>query len=96
MQNYVMYIFWFSVEKYLASGKGELCSDNGHMGVDDMQTCIAATASLNKNFKKEENVEKWPTGCYLIDDLNAVYFNQHPAGSRHERARQICKPGGGG
>ena len=78
------------------SGKGELCSDNGHMGVDDMETCIAAAASLNKNFKNAENVEKWPKGCYVIDDLNDVYFNQHSTGSRQERARQICKPGGGG
>ena len=46
------------------------------------------------NFKKTEDDENWPNGCYLYIKTGGVYFNTHSAGSRHNDARQICKSKG--
>ena len=76
---------------YLQSQLGKLCSDDGNLAVDDIETCKTASAKLNKNFEASENSEFWPNGCYLIDH-GSVFFNDHSTGEKNNRAKQICKP----
>ena len=44
-------------------------------------------------FELEENAGSWPKGCYLAysgGEPLGIWWNNHPSGSPHSRARQIC------
>ena len=94
-----IYLFWFLGETYFRSQRGELCSDDGYLAVNDIETCKAATLTLNSNsnykFENAVNFDNLPKGCYLFQ-YQTVYFNHHSTGSKNDRANQICKPGGNG
>ena len=70
----------------------KLCSDNGGIAVDDIETCQEAAKELNGNFKGTEDLANWPKGCYFTG--MQAYFNHHSTGSTSESAREICKRGG--
>ena len=77
---------------YFLSEAGRVCSDNGDIAVDGIETCKIAAETLNKDFIKSENTAEFPKGCYLMGPN--VFFNKHSTGSRRINTRQICKPKG--
>ena len=70
---------------------GELCSDLGKTPLGDVEEC-RSVGTWGHGFKKDENEQGWPKGCYLANN-GLVYFNNHHTGSANGGARQICAKG---
>ena len=76
--------------------------------MDNEADCKKAVEEIKRdvpfaNFKKTEDDDNWPNGCYLYIQKpfkhsniqsGGVYFNTHSDGSRHNDSRQICKSKG--
>ena len=92
--------FYSLLLEYSLTVKNGLCSDSADdTVVDDEADCKKAVKEIKRdvpfaNFKKTEDDENWPNGCYLYIKTGGVYFNTHSDGSRHNDARQICKSKG--
>jgi len=69
-----------------------LCSDTGHMAVDDIDTCKEAAEELKRKFGGVEDSAIRLNGCHVHD--NDVFFNQKSTGYGSWLASQICKPKG--
>ena len=69
---------------------GELCSENGHFVVDNIERCEYAAEELSIVFAHSENSAAFPKGCYQYIEDRSVYFNPHKIGSANSKASQIC------
>ena len=79
--------------RYILADYNKLCEDNA---VNDLEKCRDSVSEIknivpNAFFKRTEVDDKYPKGCYLWRQKGAVYFNEHGTGSKHRKARQICK-----
>ena len=79
--------------RYILADYNKLCEDNA---VHNLEKCRDAVTEIknivpNAFFKNTEVEHKYPKGCYLWRQKGAVYFNEHGTGSKHKKARQICK-----
>ena len=82
------------------SGSNELCkcSENtvcnpkhhGHP-IYDVDECIQAALSLEKQFKDSRNRGGFPKGCYFLRDNGNMYFNTHSVGRKSANSEQVCK-----
>ena len=79
---------------YFLSAKGTLCTDDGNIPVDDIETCQVAIEELNESFEGLENYASWKKGCYLYGSY--AYFHRNLTGHRKGSTRQICKSTGNG
>ena len=86
--------FFVSVElfggSYYVTATNYLCSDKGKVPVEDIQDCRDAAQTIPYvRFYKNENSQRYPTGCYI--NGKGVYFNTHANGSRQENSGSICR-----
>ena len=77
---------------YFLTEPGNLCSDNGNIGVMEKETCKEATEELNKNWGESVNSSSMPKGCYASGSY--IFFNSHSTGNREGSRSQMCKPTG--
>jgi len=79
---------------YGEAGQGEDdCSGLNGGSVSEEGECIAAAIKLGKNFVATENVDEYPTGCYVWKN-EGVFLNQNTDGVSEETSSPICKSTG--
>ena len=81
-----------------------LCSDKGHIRVDDVTRCKEAAERFGLKLQGTVYSAGWPKGCYQSKfDRHLFYFNKHdfiiipenPHG-KNSGGRQICRAVGKG
>ena len=88
-----IYFRFLEIRKgYFITEATGLCSDTGHMAVDDIDTCKEAAEELKRKFGGVEDSAIRLNGCHVHD--NDVFFNQKSTGYGSWLASQICKPKG--
>ena len=93
--------------EYIILDKNKTCVDAGAIPLVDLKSCkdgieqvkITKPDTFENRYTEIANnigYSNWntsinPKGCFLINYVNAVYFNPHENGARSEYAQPICK-----
>ena len=70
---------------------GGICSDIGGIILRTSAECREAAIAFEHKFKRSENEENYPKGCYTTQ--GNVYWNMHEVGNRRDHISSICKKG---
>ena len=91
-----VYVHNFLVKGYFLATENRYCSQDGHIAVNDLSSCIEAAYELKLKFKHQTEYDL-PQGCYVYGDpVDGVIFDPRTTDSPYflANAAQICKPRG--
>jgi len=88
---------------YTTVNSDQLCNDVKLEPIGNLWECKNSAFNLKKInhfnkssvFSAEEVADKWPKGCYALDDGDSmnIYWNTHSTGDSNTNAHRICRAG---
>ena len=81
-----------SLATYKMSEKGQLCSNDDHYGILELEECKKAVNGTQYIFRDTRHMSHFPKGCYFDPIFSVwIYFNTATPGRPNPDIRQVCK-----